>query len=128
MRGSMQNFSPIRQIFILGPGLTLKILYNYIIGRIYKGPLTGKVFGSPTMRLGCFQIAYDDEKQHTKSRPNPTYNFALGPRRILKILYKCIIVWIYKAIKENMNTMLVTSSALSVCAETMDHTTGTEPK
>ena len=31
-------------------------------------------------------------------------------------------------IKENMNTMLVASSALSVCAETMDHSTGTEPK
>ena len=27
-----------------------------------------------------------------------------------------------------MNTMLVASSALSVCAETMDHSTGTEPK
>ena len=26
--------------------------------------------------------------------------------------------------KESMNTMLVASSALSVCAETMDHSTG----
>ena len=31
-------------------------------------------------------------------------------------------------IKENMNTMLVASSDLSVCTETMDHSTGTEPK
>ena len=27
-----------------------------------------------------------------------------------------------------MNTMLVASGALSVCAETMNHSTGTEPK
>ena len=27
-----------------------------------------------------------------------------------------------------MNTMLVASSALSVCADTMDHSTGKEPK
>ena len=31
-------------------------------------------------------------------------------------------------IKENMNTLLVASSALSVCAETMDHSAGTKPK
>ena len=27
-----------------------------------------------------------------------------------------------------MSTMLVASNALSVCADTMDHSTGTEPK
>ena len=31
-------------------------------------------------------------------------------------------------IKENMNTMLVASSALSVCADSMHYSTGTEPK
>ena len=31
-------------------------------------------------------------------------------------------------IKENLTIMLVASSALSVCNETMDHSTGAEPK
>ena len=31
-------------------------------------------------------------------------------------------------IKENLTIMLVASSALSVCTETMDYSTGTEPK
>ena len=43
-------------------------------------------------------------------------------------MYNSMDLEINLTIKENLTIMLVASSALSVCTETMDHSTGTEPK